>query len=132
MIYNKIKYIFRKDGQSGKKWIDNCLKLYKNYPDSPALLNVASRNNITIVSINDSGSYINYSDAYYDNIGLNMEYYSHTAVIMEDGTIFYDLGEYGENKDEMQKAFYDYVVNGTIPKWADTDADYIELDDIVL
>lgn len=132
MVYDKIKYVFRKDGQSGKKWIDNCLKFYKDNPDSPALVNVATRYNIKIVSINNSGSYINYSDAHNDSLGLNMEYYGHTAVIMEDGTIFYDIGEYGENKDEMQKAFYDYVVNGVIPEWADTDTDYIELDDIVL
>lgn len=132
MVYDKIKYLFRKDGQSGKNWIDNCLKFYKDNPDSPALVNVASRHNITIVSINNSGSYIRYSDAHNDSLALNMEYYGHTAVIMEDGTIFYDIGEYGENKVEMQKAFYDYVVNGVIPKWADTDTDYIELDDIVL
>lgn len=132
MVYDKIKYVFRKDGQSGKKWIDNCLKFYKDNPDSPALVNVASRHNIKIVSINDIGSYINYSDAHNDELGLNMEYCSHTAVIMDDGTIFYDLGEYGENKSEMQKAFYDYVVNGAIPEWAVQDTDYIELDDIVL
>lgn len=132
MVYDKIKYVFRKDGQSGKKWIDNCLKFYKDNPDSPALVNVASRYNIKIVSINDIGSYIKYSDAHNDVLSLNMEYCEHTAVIMDDGTIFYDLGEFGENKSEMQKAFYDYVVNGVIPEWAVQDTDYIELDDIVL
>ena len=66
MVYDKIKYVFRKDGQSGKKWIDNCLKFYKDNPDSPALVNVASRYNIKIVSINDIGSYIKYSDAHND------------------------------------------------------------------
>lgn len=132
MVYDKIKYVFRKDGQSRKIWIDDCLKLYKDNPDSAELANVATRRNITIVSINNSGSYIRYSDAYNDSLALNMEYFGHTAVIMEDGTIFYDIGEYGENKVEMQKAFYDYVVNGVIPEWADTDTDYIELDDIVL
>ena len=132
MVYDKIKSVFRKDGQSGKKWIDNCLKFYKDNPDSPALVNVASRYNIKIVSINDIGSYIKYSDAHNDVLSLNMEYCEHTAVIMDDGTIFYDLGEFGENKSEMQKAFYDYVVNGVIPEWAVQDTDYIELDDIVL
>ena len=132
MVYDKIKYVFRKDGQSGKNWIDDCLKLYKDNPDSPALATAAQRHNITIVEINDIGSYIRYSDAHNDSLGLNMEYCSHTAVIMDDGTIFYDLGEYGENKSEMQKAFYDYVVNGIIPEWAVADTDYIELDDIVL
>ena len=132
MVYTKIKYVFRKDGQSGKDWIDDCLKLYKDNPDNSALVNVASRRNITVVSINDCGSYIRYSDAHNDSLGLNMEYCGHTAVIMEDGTIFYDIGEDGENKDELQKAFYDYVVNGKIPDWAYTDTDYIELDDIVL
>lgn len=132
MIYDKIKYVFRKDGQSGKKWIEDCLKLYKDEPDSPTLASVAQRRNITIVSINEIGSYIRYCDAHNDSLGLNMEYCNHTAVIMEDGTIFYDLGDIGENKAEMQKAFYDYVVNGVIPNWADTDTDYIELDDIVL
>lgn len=132
MVYDKIKYVFRKDSQSGKNWIEDCLKLYKDNPDSPALATAAQRRNITIVSINDIGSYIRYSDAHNDSLGLNMEYCNHTAVIMEDGTVFYDLGDSGENKDEMQKAFYDYVVNGVIPKWADIDTDYIELDDIVL
>ena len=33
MVYDKIKYVFRKDGQSGKKWIDNCLKFYKDNPE---------------------------------------------------------------------------------------------------
>ena len=132
MIYDKIKYVFRKDGQSGKDWIDNWLKLYKDNPDNPALVNVATRRNITIVSINDCGSYIRYRDVHNDNLGLNMEYCGHTAVIMEDGTIFYDLGDDGENKDELQKAFYDYVVNGIIPEWAVTDTDYIDLDDIIL
>lgn len=132
MIYDKIKYVFRKDSQSGKNWIEDCLKLYKDEPDSPTLASVAQRRNITIVSINEIGSYIRYCDAHNDSLGLNMEYCNHTAVIMEDGTIFYDLGDIGENKAEMQKAFYDYVVNGVIPNWADADTDYIELDDIVL
>lgn len=132
MVYDKIKYIFRKDGQSGKKWIDDCLKLYKDNPDSQALATAAQRRNITIVGINDIGSYIRYSDAHNDSLGLNMLYCEHTAVIMDDGTIFYDIGEYGENNREIQKAFYDYVVNGVIPEWAVADTDYIELDDIVL
>lgn len=130
MVYTKIKYVFRKDGQSGKDWIDNWLNLYKDNPDNPALVNAATRRNITIASINDNGSYIRYRDAHNDDLGLNMEYCNHTAVIMEDGIIFYDLGDDGENKDEMQKAFYDYVVNGIIPEWAD--AGYIDLDDIIL
>ena len=129
MVYTKIKYVFRKDGQSGKDWIDDCLKRYK---DNPALVNVASRHNITIVSINDCGSYLRYRDVHNDSLGLNMEYCGHTAVIMEDGTIFYDLGDDDENKDELQKAFYDYVVNGIIPEWAVTGTDYIDLDDIIL
>lgn len=132
MVYDKIKYVFRKDGQSGKKWIEDCLKLYKDNPDSTPLATAAQRHNIKIVDINNIGSYIRYSDAHNDSLSLNMEYCEHTAVIMEDGTIFYDIGEYGENKNEMQKAFYDYVVNGVIPEWAVTDTDYIELDDIVL
>lgn len=132
MVYTKIKYVFRKDSQSGKKYIDDCLKLYKENPDNPTLATAAARRNINIVSINDIGSYINYSDAHNDSLGLNMEYCNHTAVIMEDGIIFYDLGDLSENKNEMQKAFYDYVVNGVIPEWAYTDTDYIELDDIVL
>lgn len=132
MVYTKIKYVFRKDSQSGKKYIDDCLKLYKENPDNPTLATAAARRNINIVSINDIGSYINYSDAHNDSLGLNMEYCNHTAVIMEDGIIFYDLGDLSENKNEMQKAFYDYVVNGKIPEWAYTDTDYIELDDIVL
>lgn len=132
MVYDKIKYIFRKDGQSGKNWIEDCLKLYKDNPDSPALATAAQRRNITIVDINDIGSYIRYSDAHNDSLGLNMLYCEHTAVIMDDGTIFYDIGEYGKNNREMQKAFYDYVVNGVIPEWAVTDTDYIEHDDIVL
>ena len=128
----KLNTYLEKMANLEKKWIDNCLKFYKDNPDSPALVNDASRYNIKIVSINDIGSYIKYSDAHNDELGLNMEYCSHTAVIMDDGTIFYDLGEFGENKSEMQKTFYDYVVNGVIPEWAVTDIDYIELDDIVL
>lgn len=130
MVYTKIKYVFREDGQSGKDLIDNWLNLYKDNPDNPALVNAAARRNITIASINDNGSYLRYRDTHNDDLGLNMEYCNHTAVIMEDGIIFYDLGDDGENKDEMQKAFYDYVVNGIIPEWAD--AGYIDLDDIIL
>ena len=132
MVYDKIKYVFRKDGRSGKEWIDTCLNLYKDNPDSPALANAASRRNITINSINETGSYLRYRDANNDDLGLNMEYCNHTAVIMEDGIIFYDLGDDGENKDEMQAAFRDYCEHGKIPDWADLDTDYIELDDIVL
>ena len=109
MVYDKIKYVFRKDGRSGKELLDNWLKLYKDDPDNPALVNATSRRNITINSINDSGSYLRYRDAHNDDLGLNMEYCNHTAVIMEDGIIFYDLGDCGENKDEMHCGYFEFA-----------------------
>ena len=131
MVYDKIKYVFRQDSSS--KWVEEQIKKFKENPDDPSLAELTRHCNLTIISINDDGSYIRYKkDGYNMTRGLNMEYYLHTAVVMEDGTIFYDLGENGPDKKAIQAAFYDYCINGKIPEWTVSENDYVELDDIVL
>ena len=131
MVYNKIKYVFRQDSSS--RWVEEQIKRFKENPDDPQLACLTRIHNITIVSINPESYFIKYKKEGYIQIqGLDMDYYMHTAVIMEDGTIFYDLGGNGPNKDAIRAAFYDYCEYGKMPEWADTNADYIELDDIVL
>lgn len=131
MVYNKIKYVFRQDNST--RWIEEVLKMYKENPDNPELVGNTRLHDLTIVSINPEGSYVRYKkEGYTQTLGLNMEYYRHSAVIMEDGTIFYDMGEFGPNKQSIQAAFYEYCENGKMPDWVEQDTDYIELDDIVL
>lgn len=133
MVYNKIKYIFRQDSSSS--WVEEQIKMFKENPDDPELRGPINRyhHNLTIVSINPETYFIRYKKGESDQIkGICMDYYMHTAIIMEDGTVFYDLGQNGPNKDAIRAAFYDYCEYGKIPEWAETDTEYIELDDIVL
>ena len=131
MVYNKIKYVFRQDSSS--KWVEEQIQKFKENPDDPSLAEATRHSNLIIVSITSDGSFISYKkDGYSMTHGLNMEYYLHTAVIMEDRTVFYDLGAIGPDKKAIQEAFRDYCENGKIPEWAVSENDYVELDDIVL
>ena len=131
MVYNKIKYVFRQDSSS--RWVEEQIKRFKENPDDPQLACLTRLHNLTIVSINPETCFTRYKkEGYPQTQGIDMDYYMHTAVIMEDGTVFYDMGGIGPNKQSIRAAFYDYCEYGKMPEWAETDTDYIELDDIVL
>lgn len=133
MVYNKIKYVFRQD--SSGNWVEEQIKKFKENPDNPELTGPASRclHDLTIISINSETCFVRYKTDESEHIrGICMDFYMHTAIIMEDGTVFYDMGQNGPNKNAIRAAFYEYCEYGKMPEWAESETEYIELDDIVL
>lgn len=131
MEHNKIKYVFRADGPLGKQHVENLLKSYeenpnKNYSGSADRVNIE----ITEFMSNDISFYYRNSAGRLSD--LCMQYYQYTAIIMDEGIVFYNVGSANNDRKKIQEAFIKYCMDGIIPEWVNDDTDYIELDDIVL
>lgn len=131
MEHTKIKYVFRADGGRGKEFVEGMINSYKENPNGNYGA-YADKVNIEITEFMNNGISFYCRNSMGRVTDLCMQYYQYTAIVMEEGIVFYNVGSKGEDKSKIQDAFIKYCKDGVIPEWANEDADYIALDDIVL
>ncbi|MBO7713433.1 MAG: hypothetical protein J6S85_07670 [Methanobrevibacter sp.] len=131
MEHSKIKYVFRADGPLGKQHVEGLVKSYEENPNGHYGA-YGDKVNIEITDFMANGISFHYKNSYGRISDLCMQYYDYTAIIMEEGIVFYNVGSANENHKKLQKEFVDYCEEGILPEWANDNTDYIELDDIVL
>lgn len=88
---------------------------------------------LTIVKFVDENEFITSINVNNSNTTTHcLNVWEHFYIQMEDGLTFTDYG-YAANFEEIDIAdIINYCKDDIIPEWADTNADYIELDDLVL
>ena len=131
MVHKKIKYVFRNDGPLGKRHVEDLIKSYEENPNGHYGA-YADKVNIEITEFQPSRYTFYYRNSSGRLSDLCMQYYDYTAIIMEEGIVFYNVGAANEERKKLQEEFINYCENGVLPEWANDDTDYIELDDIVL
>lgn len=141
MKHNKIKYIIKTDCHSDifQRIIDRVNSgEFENAETNDygkimtGISDTVIFRDVSITKFVDKNEFVTLGRVNNSNTTHCINSWNHFYIQMEEGLTFTDYGVNADFSEIDEADFINYCIGDIIPKWSDMDADYIELDDIVL